>query len=271
MKFDMGAAWNEAVRLVSANKEVLAIIAGVFFFLPSLALNVLAPATELEAAAGNPDQIRTALMAYFSNAWPFFLMYVIATYVGTLTLYALLGKQHQPTVGEAIKIGGSALVPYIASSLIVMLGLMVTVALVAGLSAATGSVALAVILGIAIAALFIFLSFRLVLVGPVMAIEGIYNPVAAIVRSWNLVKGNTRYLFAFVILLALAMGVVAGVLNLVITLFGAMMGAETALWVQAIFSGLLGSAMSVLMLSVYTAIHRQLAGATSKEDIQTFE
>ena len=32
MKFDMSAAWNEATRLMAANRDVLLIVAGVFFF-----------------------------------------------------------------------------------------------------------------------------------------------------------------------------------------------------------------------------------------------
>ena len=37
MKFDMNAAWREATGMIAANREVLMIVAGVFFLLPSLA------------------------------------------------------------------------------------------------------------------------------------------------------------------------------------------------------------------------------------------
>ena len=40
MKFDMGAAWNEAMRLISGNLQVIAIVAGVFFFLPYFAFSL---------------------------------------------------------------------------------------------------------------------------------------------------------------------------------------------------------------------------------------
>ncbi|GAA4647582.1 hypothetical protein GCM10023115_55440 [Pontixanthobacter gangjinensis] len=271
MTFDMGRAWNDAVKILAANKDVLAIVAGVFFFLPSLALSILAPGTELEAAAGDPDRMQAALIAYASQFGWLFAMYVIATTVGTLTLYALLGRHHRPNVGEAIKIGFTALLPFFASSLIVGMSFVVLFLLVGLLAGATGSSAVGIILGIALVGLFVFVSFRLILVGPIMAIEGIYNPVAAISRSWSLIKGNTRYIIAFVILVVLAMIIVGAVLGMMFALVGALMGATAALWVNAILSGLLSAVMSVIMLSIYCAIHQQLAGGTSQADLETFE
>lgn len=270
MTFDMGRAWNDAVKMIAANKDVLAIVAGVFFFLPSLALSILAPGTELEAAAGNPEQMQAALIAYAGQFGWLFGIYIVATYVGTLALYALLGKHHRPTVGEAIKIGFIALLPFIASSLIIALGFVILFVLVGVVAGLIGT-AIGIILGIALFGLFVFVSIRLILVGPVMAIEGIYNPIAAISRSWNLVKGNTRYVFVFVLLIVIVMLIVGVVLGMIFGLAAALLGAGAALWVQAILSGIMGAAMSIIMLSVYSAVHQQLAGGTSKADLETFE
>ena len=41
MKFSMSAAWNDAIALMQRNKDVLAIVAGVFFLLPGLVITVI--------------------------------------------------------------------------------------------------------------------------------------------------------------------------------------------------------------------------------------
>ena len=46
-RFDSSAAWQSATRMVAANREVLAAIAGVFFLLPMLAASVFRPRVEL--------------------------------------------------------------------------------------------------------------------------------------------------------------------------------------------------------------------------------
>ena len=46
-KLDTNAAWKEASAIVSANREVLLALAGVFFMLPSLALSVIAGEPEV--------------------------------------------------------------------------------------------------------------------------------------------------------------------------------------------------------------------------------
>jgi hypothetical protein len=40
MKFDMSEAWREAMAMITANREVLLIVAGIFFLLPSVALGL---------------------------------------------------------------------------------------------------------------------------------------------------------------------------------------------------------------------------------------
>lgn len=43
MRFDSNQAWQQATALVSANRDVLWALAGVFLVLPSFAVGVLAP------------------------------------------------------------------------------------------------------------------------------------------------------------------------------------------------------------------------------------
>lgn len=271
MKLDMGRAWNDAVAMLNANKDVVGIVAAVFLFLPSLAFSVLAPSTEIEqVAASNPDALPNALSAYFASHWWLLAIYVIGTFVGTLALFCLLGKSTRPTVGEAISNAFRALGPYILASLIVGLGVALTIALIALIAGFAGSI-VAVALGIVAAAAFVVVSVRIALVGPVMMIENTLNPIAAITRSWNLVKGNTRWVFLFILLLGIAIIVLSMILGLVVGIVAAIASGAVALWIEAALGGAVGAAMSVVMLAAYTAIYRQLSGSLSQGDLEAFE
>lgn len=271
MKFDLNKAWSDATDILKANMNVVGIVAAVFFFLPSLALGVLAPGSELEAAAGNPDQLRAAFSAYFLGNWWLFLLYFLMTVIGTLAVFALFGKNPKPTVGESINSAIRGLLPYLGATLLVAVAVGILATLVGALVALTGIAILGVVFAIALAAFFVVVSIRLILVGPIIAIDGVANPITALQQSWNLVKGNTRRVFLFLFLLFVALFVVSMVLGLLFAGVGAMLGATGALWVEAILGGILGAAMTVLMLAVYTAIYRQLAGNLSQSDLDTFE
>src|SRR3546814_11542539 len=44
VKFDMGAAWDDAMTLVRAHLPLTGVLAGLFFFLPGIAAALLGPA-----------------------------------------------------------------------------------------------------------------------------------------------------------------------------------------------------------------------------------
>lgn len=271
MKFDMGRAWSDAVAMLMANRDLVIIMAAVFLFLPSLILAVIAPGTEMEQAAQDPSAMQAAMTAYMTENWPVIVLYAVVSTIGTLAILALLGRGHRPTVGEAIGMGAKAFIPYLAASL--LLGFAIGVALVlVALAAAAGGAVVGAILGIVVGILAIIVMFRMILVAPVMAIEGTLNPIAALQRSWNLIKGNTRYVVAFIILLIIALLVVSMVTGLVFGLIGALAGSgEVALWINAILSSLTGAIFSLLLLAVYAAIYRQLAGPTNEALSETFD
>ena len=63
MKLDSSLAWKQANAAISANREVLLALAGVFFLLPRLAFQLLAP-TPPTATAGASDAWLVAMQAY---------------------------------------------------------------------------------------------------------------------------------------------------------------------------------------------------------------
>ena len=121
------------------------------------------------------------------------------------------------------------------------------------------------------AVVFCYLFTKLMLTPAVIAIERQANPLTALGRSWQLTKGNSVRIFLFVFLLFLAVGVVGGVISMVVGLFLALGGAQTALIGQAVISGLINAVFYVIFLGVLAAIYRQLAGPSTEAVRETFD
>jgi membrane-anchored glycerophosphoryl diester phosphodiesterase (GDPDase) len=275
MKFDMGAAWNEAMRLIAANRQVVAIVAGVFFFLPYLAfmllfMNQMEALEAAQIANPNPEAVGAAMMEFYGQIWWVILLMVVIQAIGMLGLLALLTDRSRPTVGEALAIGGKLFLPYLGAQLVVSVVLGIIMLLPFAVGAAM-SVTAGVLLGLIALVVLCYLFTKFMLVPPVIAIERQTNPLAALGRSWRLTKGNSVRLFFFIVLLLLAIVVVGGVVSMIVGLVFALFGATAALIGQAIVSGLLNAAWVVLFLAVLAAIHRQLAGPSAEAVRETFE
>ncbi len=271
MKFDMNATWGETVAMLRRNADILGIVAAVFFFLPSLVLSIVAPTTELEQAAGNPDMLADVMAGYASKFWWIMLLYALVTIVGTLAVFALFGRDTKPTVGEAIGVGFKGFVPYLLSALLVGLVIVLVAALIGGIAAASGIALLGILAFVVLFAVFIIVSIRVLLAGPIIAIEGVTNPITALKGSWDMVKGHTRRVFAFVLLIVIAVIVVSLVIGLIIDFTAAMTGPQVGLWVKGVLSSLLGAVTTVVMLAAYTAIYRQLSGSVRRDEVEVFE
>jgi hypothetical protein len=263
MKLDMGAAWSEAIALIKANSQIVLVVAGLFFFLPSAALTLAAPDAmanlEMQAEAG-PEALRDAMIGFYSQYGWIFIIIGLLQAIGTLGLLALLRDPARPTLGEALKLGAKALLPYIAVQLIVGLALGLALVLAIGIGAGTGLVALGVVLGLIVGVLAIYVLVKISLVSPVIAIERVYNPVAAIKRSWQLTKGNSVRLFAFYLLLIIALVVVSSILTRLVGLVALAFGPEGALVVNGLFSAVLNAISVAIVIGVMAALHAQLAG-----------
>lgn len=272
MQFDMNQAWREASGMVSANSQVLGIVAGVFFFLPSLATAIFAPMPE--PAAGMAGEEAMAFMsAYYAEAFPWIIGMGIAQAVSVMALLALLTDRSRPTVGDALKAGVFSLPSYIAAQLLVGMAVGLAFVAIIALGSATGSVALAAVLFPVGFAGMVYAMTKTSLVAPVIVIDGVRNPIAAIGRSWNLTKGNSLRLFGFYFLVFLAFIVVMILVSMLIGMvtmlaLGANMAATI---VNGAISGALGAAMVVYFVSIIAAAHRQLSGPSAEAIGATFE
>lgn len=263
MKFDMGQAWGQAMVTLGANRDLIAIVAGVFFFLPYLALMLMVPdlSAELPVAqpGTDPKVMYDALMAVYGHIWPYLLIVVILQGIGSLALLALLRDSTRPTLGEALKLGLIAFLPYIAAQLLMGIGIGLAAAvLVGGGTAISTAVGVLVFLAVCVAAIYLVVKFSLTM--PVVGIERVYNPLAALTRSWRLTKGNSLRLFFFYFLIMIAGLVVVIVIEMVFGLVFALFGAEGQAIGNSVVSSLLNAAWATLFLAILAAAHRQLAG-----------
>lgn len=271
MKFDSNLAWQQAAALVSANRDLLLALAGVFFLLPSLAVGLLLPQPE-PASGMSQQQMMDVMSAYYVSALPYVIPMALLQAAGTLAMLTLFTDRTRPTVGQAIRIGLAGIVPYILSQLLVGLGIGLVGGVLVGIAAATGAKALA---GVAVALLLVVVIHAMIktsLSAPVIAVEGLRNPVEILRRSWRLTTGNSARLGLFYLLVGIAFLIVSmlvmGVIGVVLALLG---GAETVRVVTTVASSALGAVMTLYFVAVLAAVHRQLAGPSPDAASAPFE
>jgi hypothetical protein len=283
MKFDGNRAWNDAVRAVSANREVLLVLAGVFFFLPGLMAALFLSANQAEMAASvaavmaapkNPAALQQMMHAYGSVA-PYVIAQLLIQSVGYMAMLALLTDQRRPTVAEAMAMGVRSMPALIGTILIVFLGYIIA-SLPLGLVVMACIAALGPQLGVAVGAtidivvLFVVVA-RLSLTLPVIVIEGLHRPFAVLQRSVHITGHNTLRLLAFYILLAMAYIVITVALGAVLTLLSTVTGrGESFALISGAMSGLIGAATSIVLTAILAAVHGQLAGSAQGAIRETF-
>ena len=269
--FDSNRAWGAATAAIRANREVVIALAGVFFLLPSLVMALLFPQPE-PATGATMAALSAEAADYYRQSFPVALPMAVLQAGGTLALLTLLTDRTRPTVGQAIRAGFGALLPYLASQVILGMALAMLFMIGIGVLAAIAVSAVTVVGGIAIGFGLALLVVRFALTAPVVAIERWRNPIAALRRSWQLTAGNTgRVLFFFALVLlafAVVMMVVTGLTGIV---FGLLLPAQFVAIARAVISSVLGAGAVLVLVACLAATHAQLAGEPPERVSSTFE
>lgn len=268
MKFSMSEAWRDATAMMSANREVLLVIAGIFFLLPSLATALTMPSLQ-QSMMADPTTASAAVMELYAGWWWLLLLVLLAQLVGYLAMLALLRDSSRPTVSEALRTGLAGLLPAIGMYLIVGVVGFAIMLVVGLLAAASPPLGFVLILAAVIGAVYVMVKLSLAL--PVIAIEKISSPIAAMTRSWRLTRRNSLRLFVFYMLLVIVYLVISMILGAVLGLVFALAGGSTALLLNGLVSGILSCILTVVFVAVIAAVHRQLAGPSAEAVSATFE
>lgn len=272
MSFNMNRTWSQAVALMRGNFQLLAIIAGVFLLLPSLAVSVSMPDTlRLLSMGEDPEAVMAALRA---NAVPlglYGLVSLLLQLVGYSAMVALIGVD-RPTVGEAIMRGLRSLPSIVAAMMLFVLVYLAVVVvlslLVAAITGALGAIGGGAVAGVIAVVLFgfvfvavFFLIARLSLTLPVIVLEGVRNPVAALRRSFLVTRQSGWSIFAFYVLLAIAYFVISllvlGVMGVASTALG---DGPAAMLFLALVNAVIGALVAMVMSGILVSMHAQLAG-----------
>ncbi len=284
MTFDMNRTWSMALALLSANGQLLAIIAGVFLLLPGTLFYVAMPdfmTTLATQTNPDPDMVLAMLREAAVPLIVLGLVMLVAQIIGYLAMIALMGED-RPTVGEALRRALAYLPTTIGVSLLLMLGYVVFVALaavalgllIAGGIAAGGEVVggiLAFVGAIAMIVGLVYLATRFILTMPIIALEGVTGPWTVCKRSWALTKSYALKIFFFYVLIFAAYIVIAMILSSIFGVVAGLLGnGAGAALVLGLSNGLVGAAVAMLFSAIMVAMHRQLAGLSPAAIDQTF-
>lgn len=256
-KLDSNQAWKEASALVKTNREVLFAIGGVFFMLPSLLLSILLGEPEVDPAADS-EQIMSAMLAFYAENWWLVLIGSLIQVVGILTVLTLMRDRQRPTVSEAIRTGARGFPTYFAAQLIFAVTVSLAGGLLVGLAAAVLP-ALAAVLTLLLMVFIAFAALRIILVGPIVAVERERNPVSALRRSWALTRGNFWRILVFLALVAILFFVGMAVIMILVGIVLALVSqGELQRVLASVVSSALTAVAVVYFLGILAAIHRQL-------------
>lgn len=272
IKLDTNRVWQSTHAAIVRNREAALAVAGVFFLLPALAFALLYPQPPVATGPMTGDQAAEFLQKFYLESFPFMMAVTALQTVGAMAILRLFSGSPRATVGDALGKSVMDTLVFLAAMLLVAVAGALGLGLVVALGVATGVKAVA---GLATAIAFgamLYLSVRLVLAMPAIAVEGLRNPVAALQRSWALTRGNAGRIVLFLLLLMLAYAVIVSVASLVLGLVLALaLGAKGAQIAVAVVTSALGAVFLLYLYTALAAIHRQLAGPTPAEVGATFD
>lgn len=262
MTFDMNRAWDEAVRMLKANRELVLVLAGLFFFLPVFAVGIFVPETLTGPDFSTAADRMQVTMDYYNRNSGWLLLIQLIQALGMLSVLALFARRRL-TVAQAIIAGAVALVPLLVAQFFLLLAFALLGGLVVGIAGAV-SQALAVAVAILVFLIAVFVTARVVPLMPMLVADRRFNPFGALVDSWRLTAGKGWRILGFLILIGVAILVVSMLLRGVIGLLTALISnAEAANLISSALSGLFSAFWLTLIMAILMAIYRQLTASSS--------
>ena len=258
-KLDLNAVWDRAVRLMSANRELMLVVAGIFYFLPRVAFRLFVPPVEqILSQASSPEQAMAAFNAYSHTYWWQNVLVLLFQAAGLVAMLALFGDRSRPTVATAMRRTGIYLLPVIGAMILFTIVLSLASLTSALLGGLTGSSALTRVIFLLMLPAIIYVATRLSLFAPVIAVDKVANPFRTLQESWQLTEGIGLKLLLYYVLLGVAFLVVSWVFVQGIGLLLALLGPTPALVGGAILEGLTSAAFWIVLNASLAAIFQLL-------------
>lgn len=275
MTFSMSRAWNDAMALVKKNFGLLAVLAGLFLFLPQGILYVVYPealAMQGQVGVGASMPAGEASGGFVAAS----LVLALVQIFGLTAMTALLDQHRRPTVGEAMATAGAGFLSVFACMMIlIIVFVVITVAILAAVGvdlsggAPTPEAAGRLLLIIALLVpVLLYFGARFAVLLPVIVLEGIRNPIRAIARSWRLVGPAHWRMFGFYVLLVIAAIVLLAVVGMVFGVLGAIANSQG---IGVLLNAIVSALANMVFVAISVAVYQQLAGPTAAAIGETFE
>lgn len=261
MKFNLDVAWRDTSRLLKDNFGLLAVLAGVFYFIPNALMMLAIPQfRELSnlPADASQEAAQAIVVELFANYWWALLIAGIVQSIGMLAMLALLSNRSNHTVGEAIQIGARSVMTYIVASLIQGLVVGLIGGIVMTIGALTGVGFLAIVFILLALTIAVYAMAKFSMTAPIIVTEGQMNPVSALMESWQLTKGNSFRLVGFFLLILVPAVIVWLVFSMLAGLLFSLGQGEVMDFAQTIMSALANTLWVMIFVSVVTAMYTQL-------------
>ena len=257
-RFDSMKIWEEAVKALLANREVLLAVLGVFSILPNFALQMLAPVPE-PVSGQMPEQLLTKLGQYFDANWLPVVAVMAVQFFGMLVTLALLADPARPTVSEAIRKSARAAPTFLAALALALAGSFLTGLIPVVLIGLTGSLSLTQVAAVMGTVVILYMLIRFAFAGPAVLLDGQRNPVLALRHSFAATRGIGWQLLMFILLIFLAFRIVGWLISaaavLVTTLIA---GAAGAALVGALIACFIQAALLACFVAAIAASYRQV-------------
>lgn len=217
--FSVSRSWEDMADLLRARRQALLAVAGVFFFLPNLAVSLFVPEP---GPAKTPAEFATLLVAYFQDNWAGFGAAFVVSQIGMLAILHLLLGTPEQLVGNALKRAFLALPSLVglwlvtaALSALLTLGSLLVAGLFAGLFG--GGMAVRVFFILLALVPLVWLYGRTLLAVAVIAGDPQPNPVEALIRSFRMTQAIVWRLLGAVFALLLGAMLAGGLLSIMAT------------------------------------------------------
>ena len=276
MTFDMGRTWSRGIELVKENFRLLAIIAGIFLLLPTLAAYLLIPGLQdMMEPGADPEKVAEMLLANLGPLIGFVVVAIVFQFAGYGAMVALMGDT-RPTVGEAIKRGFAITPSTFGILLLFMLGYfilsLIAMVPISLLAAAVGAPGLAALGAVVVLVVVVWLLARMCMGMQVLVFEDTLNPVTSVKRSFALTKPAQWRILGFWAVLTVAYIVIALLASSIFTLLGAALGNGVAgMLVVGLTNGIMAMIVGMIVCGLAVAMYGQLAGPSEASIAETFD
>jgi membrane-anchored glycerophosphoryl diester phosphodiesterase (GDPDase) len=212
----------------------------------------------------------------------FYGAYIVLALAQQAAMVTLASPMEEASFGAALSRGFKSALPFFAIATIMVLAY---IAIGGGLVALVGAVGfgspdaaagLGGILLLLFLPVLIYLGCRFSVLVPVVAVDQVFNPIAAIKRSWNVTGGKVWRIFLSTVVFTLLTMVIVGLPFLLI--FGSVLGSGGEPGAGAIGTMMLGFLLFIPLFIVYTiyasafiaALHSEVTGGGSETYEEVF-